>query len=311
MNELVVSSKVRPGYEGLPLVEYLSRRFTYLSEDEWGSRIREGRILLNQERVGPSRPVGKDDTVSYHMPDFEEPPADLNYTIVYGDRWLLGVDKPGNLLVHRYGRSFRSNLIYQLRHIHVPPYPHAHAVNRLDRGTSGIVMFALDTDTLSAMHRLFADRKVEKTYVAVVRGIPTPSEGLIDAPIGRADRDGVFAVGGAGAKESLTRYRLVRPVGPCHALVQLRPHTGRTHQIRVHLASLGSPVVGDVVYGGAAEPMDGGQPTGDGREVLPGRHALHCSAVRFHHPHTGASCEINAPLPPDLERLLESLESDG
>ena len=91
-------------------------------------------------------PVIAKDTVSYEPKEFEEPTADLSYKIIYEDEWMLCVDKPGNLLVHRAGKSFRNNLVYLLRHTNAPPYPNCHPVHRLDRGTSGVVLFAKDSE---------------------------------------------------------------------------------------------------------------------------------------------------------------------
>jgi 23S rRNA pseudouridine1911/1915/1917 synthase len=157
------------------------------------------------------------------------------------------------------------------------------------------------------MHRFFAQRAVEKSYLALVHGLPAKPRGVIDAPIGATQRKGVYAVGGAGAKDAVTRYALDRHVGHAHALVRLWPHTGRTHQVRVHLAYLGTPIVGDALYGAVRcrdrateDAFGGGTAT---------RHALHCSAVRFRHPHTGTPCGMDAALPSDMKRLIAALEA--
>lgn len=289
-----LASLVPPAFRRqVPLVEYLAARFTYHSYDDWRAIAEDGRITCNGIAAGPDRSVSAGDTVSYDAGEFEEPAADLSYRICWEDGWLLGVSKPGNLLVHRAGKSFRNNLIYQLRHVHVPPYPDAHAVHRLDRKTSGVVCVAKDARVLPALSRAFAGGRVEKTYAAVVRGVPRA--GTIDLPIGKPAEAAAPCAHGVAAGGKAARTEIVdsRPLGRDHAFLTVRPLTGRTHQIRVHLAASGTPVVGDWLYGTE-------------RDMFP-RNALHCASLSFVHPVTGKTCRMETPLPADMRGLIERL----
>jgi len=311
---MIVSSRVPLGRAPIGVLDYLSGRFTYLSRDAWRERLEQGRISCNGIVCCQSSAVEGGDRIAYDMPDFEEPPADLGYTIVYEDDWMLGVNKPPNLLVHRSGKSFRSNLMYQLRCEHAPAYPHANAANRLDRETSGIVIVAKDIPTLRALHKAFAAHTVEKVYCAVVRGVLKPPEGRIERATGRCSGSRIkyrFAVDGQGAKEAQTDFRTLRRFGCEYSLVELRPRTGRTHQLRVHMSSAGHPIVGDKLYGLAEEDFLRWRAGSGGCALdLPiRRQALHCSSVAFTHPHTLKRCEISAPLAPDIQELLNRWEA--
>ena len=135
---MIFSSVVPPAFRnGSALVDYLAGRFTYYCSDEWRTRIAAGAVSCNGRTACVDDTVSAGDTISYDAGEFEEPAADLSYRVIYEDEWLLGVNKPGNLLVHRAGKSFRNNLIYQLRYAYVPPYPGAHIVHRLDRENVG------------------------------------------------------------------------------------------------------------------------------------------------------------------------------
>jgi 23S rRNA pseudouridine1911/1915/1917 synthase len=274
------------------LLDYLSGRFTYHSSGEWADRGARGKVTVNGRAARPGETVAPGDIVAYDAGEFEEPAADLSYRIVFEDEWLLGIDKPGNLLVHRAGRSFRNNLMYQLRYVHAPSYPSAHACHRLDRGTSGVVCVAKNAKVLAALCRQFAEGKVEKIYRAVVRGTPAVRE--IDFPIGKTGKTGFYC--GQGGKEARTDIIESRPLGRDHSLVTVRPLTGRTHQIRIHLAAVGAPVVGDRLYGGGGE--------------VSGRHALHCTSLTFVHPATGMRRVIEAEMPVDMGELIGRL-SEG
>ena len=138
---MIISSRVPQTYNGFSILDYLTERFNYLSKEQWLNRITEGKVFCNDISCSVDTIIVTDDVVAYDMPEFTEPPADLSYSIVYEDDWLLGVDKPGNLLVHHRGKSFKSNLIYHLRYLHDPPFEKAGIVNRLDRETSGVIRF--------------------------------------------------------------------------------------------------------------------------------------------------------------------------
>jgi RluA family pseudouridine synthase len=308
---MIFTSVVPPEFrKAAGLIDYLAGRFTYLDREGWRARVAAGKVACNGQIAETDDTVAAGDTVSYDAGEFEEPAADLSYRIVYEDEWLLGIDKPGNLLVHRAGRSFRNNLIYQLRYVHVPPYHLAHTVHRLDRGTSGVVCVAKNAGVGATLAGEFAAGKVQKVYQAVVHGVPAVQE--IDYRIGRPAGSAIpykHSVDPAG-KSARTRIVASRPVGRSYALVTVEPLTGRTHQIRIHLAAVGSPVVGDMLYGLSEKEYLAWRenPLQTAPAGLFRRHALHCASLAFTHPHTKNECRMEAELPSDMKELIEKLK---
>jgi RluA family pseudouridine synthase len=289
------------------VADYLAGRFTYHSKEKWTELVSEGRVFVNDIRCGKESLVKAGDTVAYEPYDFEEPAANLSYSIIYEDEWILCANKPGNLLVHRAGKSFRNNLVYLLRRVNIPPYPDCHPVHRLDRGTSGAVLFAKNAEIGAVFGNLFRDNLVTKRYAAVVRGRPDietpfiinkPIAPDLTAPPGNAPCK--FKVSKSG-KQACTVIEGARRLNGEFSLLTVRPLTGRTHQIRVHLASIGFPVVGDTVYGGINAIPDGGNDSGN----TPQRHSLHCESLSFNHPYTNAECTITAPLPDEMTSDLK------
>jgi 23S rRNA pseudouridine1911/1915/1917 synthase len=181
-------------------------------------------------------------------------------------------------------------------------------VHRLDRGTSGLLVVAKDDETHRSLVRQFASRTVEKEYLALVLGLPARATGEVDAPIGR---DPVhrqkMSVRAPRGREARTSWRVEERFDGA-ALLRVRIHTGRTHQIRVHLASIGHPVAGDPVYGGTRTPSSR---RAEARAALQSleRPALHAARLAFTHPASGDRLALEAPLPEDLHRVLERLRS--
>jgi RluA family pseudouridine synthase len=296
---------------GMLLIEYLSGRFTYRDRDHWSSLIAAGKILRNGAPSQTDDLLSGGDTISYDAGEIDEPPADLSYRIIWEDAWFLGIDKPGNLLVHRAGISFRNNLIHQLRHIHSPVYPTAHAVHRLDRETSGAIIIARNTEARMLLGREFDAGKVEKWYCAVVHG--NPGTGDIDLPIGKMPDSAIpykFCID-AGGKSCRTRIIACDPLSPEFSRLTLQPATGRTHQIRVHCAAIGSPIVGDKLYGQdeAAYLAWRDDRSRDADTRWFPRQALHCSALRFVHPYTRKPCSIDVPVRFDMLELMDQVRS--
>lgn len=308
-----VSSRVPPPHKQTGIVAYLAGRFTYITAEMWQERVRAGQVHCNGVVATLETQVKQGDTIQCHIPDYIPPEFNPAYNIIYEDEWLLGINKPPNLRVHGHGKWTKANLIYHLRHEHQPPYPETHLINRLDADTTGVVLVAREVTTLQLMGELFLKQQVEKTYLGVVLGIPEPAEGVIDLPVGPVigtttkTRQGVGQV--HKPREAVTEYQVLRPLSSHHALVQLHPRSGRTHQLRVHLAAIGHPLVGDALYQmddetylawceGRYEPDP---------PLLLNRQALHCAETRFIHPHTGQPCLITAPLPNDLQALIISL----
>lgn len=288
-----VSSRVPPQYANMQIADYLAARFTYQTAVSWRQWVIEGRVWCNGQLATEQTVVAKGDKVACEVPDFEQPEANFAYDIVYEDDWLLGVNKPSNLRVHGNGRYTQANLIYHLRQHHCPT---ADLANRLDAQTSGIVVVAKDKETLRLLHQLFQAQQVEKTYLALVEGRPEPIEGTMDWSLVKQKPSERFSPFMAVNKEdgrgktAVTHYKLRHPIGQSHSLVELRPESGRTHQLRVHLAALGHPIIGDSLYNPKAS-------------VAP-RLALHSLETRFLHPHTQQPCTLHATLPADWPSII-------
>lgn len=210
--------------------------------------------------------------------------------ILYRDEHLVAVDKPSGMLVHRgWGDDgpFALNTVRDMLGAYLYP------VHRLDRGTSGVLVFALSEAAAAALHGAFEAGEVKKRYLALVRGV-APVEGLIDHPIPRRE--------GGPRVPARTSFRLVgaSPVERC-SLVEARPETGRLHQVRRHLKHIGHPLLGDANYGKGALNRHYRETFGLKRL------ALHAASIAFTHPLAGAPFYIEAPLPPDLAQPLSAL----
>ncbi len=245
------------------------------------ARVREGAaitIALPDSAVRRSRPVGEAGALD----------------VVYEDDSLIALNKPAGVVVHPSYKQLSGTLLNALLwRIRERPGLQPGIFTRLDKDTSGLVIVALTPGVHARLQREAAAGRVSKQYLAVVRGLPRPASGDIVLPLGRdpLDRRRVV-VAGAGAP-SHTRYEVIAPCGEGNTLVRCEPVTGRTHQIRVHLAASGWPVVGDRAYG---EP--------DPRIA---RQALHAWRATLPHPDTQHPVELEAPLPEDMTQLLADL----
>ena len=290
------SSRVPRNAHGRVLIDHLVERFPYFDRDQWAAAISRGLLLLDGLEASEAQKIRKGQLLTYKMPDVQEPPADLRWSVAGEDEWFLVTNKPGNLLVHRRGKSYTSNLVYLVRNAGVPGWAAADPAHRLDRETSGLVLFAKTKPALGAILNLFETRQITKEYLAVVAPVPgarIPAEGdggTIDLPLGRTEdpiRGQFQAVGVPGARAAVTHWVWGPKVASGSYQVAVRLETGRTHQIRVHLAENGWPLVGDKLYGGPVAV----------------RQALHARVLAFQHPFTGLPVRYEAPLPPDWREL--------
>lgn len=309
---MIFSSTVRANRnQQFILIEYLAKRFTYYSHEQWSNKIADGDVCVDGRVASGESLVSAGQTISYDAGEFEEPAADCNYTVIYEDAWLFAVNKPGNLLVHRAGRSFKNNLMYQLSQVHVPPYANAHSIHRLDRNTSGVVLIAKSGEIQATISKQFINRNIEKRYIAFLEGSLPLVPQTISAPVladTSSTRGCSFMVAAEG-KEAITEILLSETLG-AHALkVSLRPHTGRTHQLRVHMAYSKHPILGDTTYGAQRSFNDILSTYVNLSEQHP-RHALHCEELTFEHPWLKRECTITAPLPEDMQQIEEKLRSE-
>jgi len=240
-------------------------------------------------------------------PSAIEPEA-LPLVVLYEDADLLAIDKEAGMVVHPAPGARRGTVVHALAHRlgALPPAGEAERpgiVHRLDRDTSGVLLVARTPAALEGLARQFRDRSVEKSYLALVYGRVARASGIIDRPIGRHPHERKrMSVRSRRPRAAVTQFEILERL-PGTTLLRLRPKTGRTHQLRVHLAALGHPIVGDRVYGARSR----------GRGRAPSilgefpRQALHAEEIRFRHPASGKPLAVRAPLPPDLMGLISLL----
>ncbi len=235
-------------------------------------------------------------------------PEDIPLAVIHEDEHLIVIDKPAGMVVHPSPGHESGTLVNALLHhcadlSGIGGVLRPGIVHRLDRNTSGCLVAAKTDAAHQELSAQFAARTVQKTYLAITRGVPEPADGLIQGKIGRHPKHRQLqAMVSAGGRESLTHYSVREDFGEA-ALVECRPHTGRTHQIRVHLKHLGTPIIGDADYGRRREKAE--------LASLIGRQALHAWKLAFTHPQTGERLESEAPLPADMEAALAQLRGGG
>lgn len=252
------------------------------------------------------------------LPDPEpaEPVAQtIPLDIVHEDSALLVLDKPAGLVVHPApGNPDRTLVNALLAHCGaglsgIGGVARPGIVHRLDKDTSGLMVVAKNDLAHAGLSAQFADRSLSRDYLALVRGVPQPRSGRIEGAIGRDPRNRKrMALVRAGGRHAATRYRVLRVFvaagQPVASLVECALETGRTHQIRVHLTSIGHPLVGDPLYGG---PVRGKGPEAALFKGFP-RQALHATRLRFRHPVSGEPMQFERPLPADMKALIATLE---
>lgn len=290
---------------GLRLDKFLADALPDLSRATLQRLIRNGDIRIDGRAARPSQRVAGGETLVVNVP----PPApldvapapDISLDIVYQDADLLVLNKPAGLVVHPASGHADDTLVNALL-AHVPDLAgiggvqRPGIVHRLDKDTSGLLLVAKNDAAHQALQAQFKDRSVDKLYLALVDGRVSPPRGLIDAPIGRDSRDRKKMAVAITGRPAQTEYRTLETLADM-SLVEVRLLTGRTHQIRVHLASIGYPIVGDRLYGRRKT-----------RHAI-GRQFLHAWRLAFDLPASGERVTFTAPLPDDLRELLAQLGS--
>ncbi len=276
----------------------------HLSRAKAQRLIVAGAVTVNGYPSKSSYRVEPGDQVAVTLP--EEPnstvrPEPIPLDVVYEDDHLLVVNKPSGMVVHPApghpgGTLVNAVLAHSPQVAGVGQPDRAGLIHRLDKETSGLIVIAKNEAALVAMQRQFKDRNVDKTYLALVEGQVQPREGIIDVPLGRDQRHRQKMAVAREGKEARTMYRVVETFDH-HTLLEVHPYTGRMHQVRVHLAWLGYPVVGDAVYGRRRQ------------RLLQERHFLHAAQLCFTHPATSEKVTFQAPLPVELSVVLEHLQS--
>jgi 23S rRNA pseudouridine1911/1915/1917 synthase len=291
---------------------FLSRQMQDWSRSQIQRLIREGAVTLGGQRARKAGEEIKSGIRIGVCAERDEPratPEDLPLDIIYEDADLLVVNKAAGMVVHVGAGVKSGTLVNALLH-HITALSRAGGelrpgiVHRLDKMTSGLVLVAKSDAAHRRLSEQFKSREVRKTYLAVVHGRMASDSGQIAKPVGRDPvRRTRMKVGGIAPRAALTRYRVVRRFRQ-FSLVEAEPQTGRTHQIRVHLASLGHPVVGDTTYGAPAKLRLEGRE--EAISQVP-RTFLHAAKLEFAHPITGAPVRFEAPLPVELAAFLAQL----
>jgi len=321
--EIVDTLTVGPEHAGMRLDRFLAVALTDYSRAFLQRAIREGRATVAGEAVKAKRPVKEGDEVRVALPILAEDrlrPEPIPLDIVYEDDDIIAVNKPPHMVVHPsrgHGRGTLANALLHhcRRHLSDTGGPlRPGVVHRLDRDTSGIILCAKTNRAHASLSEQFKNREIHKEYMAVVRGRMEHDSGEITLPIGRDNREREkMRVDPLTGRPAITLYFVVRRFER-FTLVRVTPRTGRTHQIRLHLAALNHPVVADALYGGGdavgtAELTVPSQ--AENAEPLIERQALHARSITFAHPATGRPMTLTAPLPQDMRRLLDALERTG
>ncbi len=288
---------------GERLDSFVARRCPEISRSQARRLIDSGLVLVDGRVVRPAYQVARGTHVKVAVPPPEEPgelePEAIPLTILYQDNDIIVIDKPAGLTVHPAPGHPRGTLVNALlaacpglRGVGGALRPGI--VHRLDKDTSGLMVIAKNDRAHRALSQQLKERTVHKTYLALVHGVPKPKQGTIEAPIGRHPRNRKKMAVVPGGRDAITRYRVIEPLaGGQYALVEAEPVTGRTHQIRVHMAAIGHPVAGDSTYGR--------------RSKLVTRQALHAWRLAFAMPLSGRLVEFESPLPVDLRLALAKL----
>ena len=299
---------------GLRFDQAVAQMFPDYSRSRLTEWIKAGDVLLDGEQVAPRQIVHGGELVSLHArPGQEVPmrPEEIALDIRYEDADLLVINKPAGLVVHPGAGQPAGTLQNALLHFDAKlvEIPRAGIVHRLDKDTSGVMVVARSLRAHTKLVEALQERDVHRQYVAVVLG-PMIAGGSVDAPIGRHPRDRLKQAVREDGREAITHYR-VRERFRALTLIECRLETGRTHQIRVHLAHVRHPLVGDAQYGGGLR-----QPKGASAalaEALRGfrRQALHAERLEFAHPADGRTIAVEAEMPADMAALVEALREDA
>jgi 23S rRNA pseudouridine1911/1915/1917 synthase len=292
----------------------LAELFPEYSRSRLSGWIKSGDVLLDGIAVRPREPVRGGETVSLQVVLEDQTtaePEDIPLDVLYEDSEVFVLDKPAGLVVHPGAGNPDGTLVNALLHRDpsLVSLPRAGIVHRLDKDTSGVMVVARTLPAHTALVAQLSARQVHRQYLAVVVGALV-SGGTASGAIDRHPRDRIRMAVRDDGREAVTHFRL-RERFRAHTLLECRLETGRTHQIRVHMAHLKHPIVGDPMYGGALKLPRGA--SDDLVAALRGfkRQALHAETLEFVHPASGEPVRVSAPVPDDLQRLLAALRADN
>lgn len=309
-----MTATLAPDAAGWRLDRALAAALPTLSRERLKALISSGRVTAPDGALVRD-PASKAVAGGTYRVSVPEPAAahneaqDIALEIVFEDEHLLVVDKPAGMVVHPAAGNFDGTLVNALLHhcagrlSGIGGVARPGIVHRIDKDTSGLLVVAKTDVAHEGLAAQFARHSINRRYLAVVAGLPNPASGSVDAPLARspANRKKMAVVEEGRGKRAVTHYRLIEPLR-ASSLVECRLETGRTHQVRVHMASIGHPLIGDPVYGRTPSAL---------RELLKrqgfARQALHAAELGFLHPATGQSLSFQSAVPSDMQELLSAL----
>ena len=285
---------------GARLDKYVSENCPELSRTHAQKLIADGYVTVNDRVAKASTKLSTGDRLAITIPPTAPDPLTpeaIPLNIIYEDDDLLVIDKPPGLTVHpspgHPGHTLVNAILYYLPSLTTAGDPlRPGIVHRLDKDTSGVMLVAKNSTAQAKLIDQFKAHSVVKAYLVLVKGHLTPDSGIIEAPIGRDPRNRKRMAVVAEGREARTEYHVIEYTGN-YTLLEVRPETGRTHQVRVHLSAIGYPVVGDKVYGVKSPHLS--------------RQFLHSSRLGFRLPSTGEYVEFTSELPPDLAQALKDI----
>ncbi len=295
---------------GVRLDRFLSSKSPDISRTRLQRYIKEGRVLVNGTRVAvPRTRISEGDEVAVNVPaprPLSLEPQAITLDIVFEDQDIIVVNKPAGMVVHPGAGHESGTLVHALLH-HCSDLEgigdalRPGIVHRLDMDTSGLIIIAKNSMAHHSLISQFAERTTSKRYVAIVAGYLRDKSGTIDAPVGRHPvHRKKMAANVRNGREAVTHWKVLKELKGA-SIIEARIVTGRTHQIRVHMASIGHPLLGDSLYGGPAIVKL------QGKSVNVARQMLHAAYLRVRHPGTGETVEWEVPLPPDMQAVLAKL----
>lgn len=319
-SETTYTFRVPENKAGLRLDKFLADEAGELSRSRIQALLAEGHVLKGGEAVRNSSvkvKAGEAYTVRVPPVVAAEPEAqDIPLDVVYEDRDVIVIDKPPGLVVHpAAGNPDRTLVNALLAHCGaslsgIGGVARPGIVHRLDKGTGGLLIAAKNDAAHESLTRQFADHSMDRAYYALVWGVPRPAQGQIEGHMGRSPTNRKkMAVVTRGGKYALTRYRVLKTFGAVAALVECRLATGRTHQIRVHMASIGHPVIGDPLYGGGGKSRRAALGAGAKAAIdVLDHQALYAFELGFVHPATGEKVFLKKQIPIFINKICEELE---